>query len=223
MAVFVHRVAMRSISGILKFAVFLAVIVGIGIGIGWLATRPPQSAEPASTNGSGSDDNAFKSVPAPAPGPIQPIAANDSAGPADPGTMVANWQDQIGDILASDSDLTNKCSDLLKLFPHLPEAGQVEAAHHLSNLVDDNSYAPLAKILTDPATSTNVDDVLMLDVMNRPDSLKMPTLLEIARNPGHPEAADARSKLAMYLEDDYGTDWYLWQNKINEYMSNNPD
>jgi hypothetical protein len=214
---------MRSISGILKFALFLAVIVGIGIGIGWLATRPPQSSEPVPA--AGTDDNTFKAAAAPAPGPTQPVGANgsSSAGTSDSGMTVVNWQDQIGDILASDSEISNKCANLLNLFPHLPEAGQIEAAHHLSNLVDDSDYTSLGKILTDPTTSTNVDDVLMLDVMNRPNALKLPTLLQIASDPGHPEAADARSKLAMYLEDDYGTDWYLWQNKINEYMSNNPD
>jgi hypothetical protein len=213
---------MRSISGILKFALFLVVIVGIGIGIGWLATRPPQSAEPAPV-GSTTDDNTSKPAAAPSPGPIQPVTANASAGPTASGMTVVNWQDQIGDILASDSDTSNKCSDLFHLFPRLPESGQIEAAHHLSNLVDDENYASLGKILTDPTTSSNVDDVLMLDVMNRPSHLKLPTLLQIASNPGHPEAADARSKLAMYLEDDYGTDWYLWQNKINDYLTNNPD
>jgi hypothetical protein len=211
---------MRRISGILKFAVFLAVITGIGIGIGWLATRPTStdSAPPAALP----DDNAFKPVPLP-PSNSRPAGANSSGGAANSGVMVANWQDQIGDILASDSDISNKCSDLLNLFPHLPEAGQIEAAHHLSNLTSDDNYAPLAKILIDPATSTNVDDVLMLDVINRPGTVKLPTLLEIARNPDHPESADARSKLAMYLEDDYGTDWSTWESKINDYLTNNPD
>jgi hypothetical protein len=213
---------MRRISGILKFAVFLAVITGIGIGIGWLATRPASTDTPPPA--AVPDDNAFKPVPTPAPSLAggRPAGAY-AGGAANSGMTVVNWQDQIGDILASDSDISNKCNDLLNLFPHMPEAGQIEAAHHLSNLTSDDNYAPLAKILIDPTTSSNVDDVLMLDVINRPGTVKLPTLLEIARNPDHPEAAEARSKLAMYLEDDYGTDWYLWQNKINDYLTNNPD
>jgi hypothetical protein len=128
---------MRSISGILKFALFLAVIVAIGIGIGWLATRPPQSSDPAAPAAT-TDDNTLK--PAATPAPIQPVVATTpTGGTANSGITVVNWQDQIGDILASDSDITNKCTDLLNLFPHLPEAGQIEAAHHLSNLVADEN------------------------------------------------------------------------------------
>jgi hypothetical protein len=225
---------MRSISGLIKFAVFLAVVAGIGVGVGWLATRPkssPSTANPAAAPLPAQDT--FKPVTAPKPGSAAagahgggvgavaggPVSA-DAAAAAE---LKAHWEDKIGDILTSDADVTNKCHDLLEMFPHLPEPGQVEAAHHLSNLVDSDNYAPLGKILTDPSYTTAVYDVLMLDVVNRPGSVKLPTLLEIARNPSHPEAADARSKLALYLDEDYGTDWDKWDDKIKDWLTNNPD
>jgi hypothetical protein len=212
----------------LKFAVFLAVIVGIGIGIGWLATRNPSTTS-APPPAPASDDNALNSgsaaKPAGAAGPGQSAAKSGqpAAKPADSGLMLVNWEDQIGDILATDGDPSNKCANLLELFPKLPEDGQVEAAHHLSNLASDDNYAPLAKILTDPTTSSNVDDVLLMDVMNRPGSLKLPVLLEVARTPNHPEAQEALSKLGLLLDADLGTDWYKWQAKIDDYLTNNPD
>jgi hypothetical protein len=217
---------MRGISGIIKFAVFLAVIVGIGIGIGWLATRP-KSTDSDQANSFAQGADAQRSSPAINAAPtarpvILPVNANPDEDTDSKG-MVTNWEDRIGDVLASDSSISNKCNSLFELFPRLPEAGQVEAAHHLSNLVGNDNYDPLGKILTNPTTSSNVDDVLMLDVLNRPGTIKLPTLLQIARTPNHPEAADARSKLTLYLEDDFGDDWFKWQAKIDDYLTNNPD
>jgi hypothetical protein len=51
--------------------------------------------------------------------------------------LLIDWEDRIGQILGDDTKVEEKANKLLKLFPHLPEAGQVEAANHTSNLLPD--------------------------------------------------------------------------------------
>jgi hypothetical protein len=75
----------------------------------------------------------------------------------------------------------------------------------------------------DPTTSSNVDEVLLADVLNRNGSLKMPILLQVARTPNHPLAAEAKDMLERLLEEDYGTDWTRWETKMRAYLKENPD
>jgi len=136
---------------------------------------------------------------------------------------MADWESRLDDILGSDSDETQKAKQMLAIFPRLPEEGQVEAAQHLSNLLADAEYAPLGKFLKDSKLPEPVLDVLIVDVLNRPNGLKLPLLLEVAREPQHPKAAEAKDLLELYLEEDYGTDWNKWQAKLEQWIKDNPD
>jgi hypothetical protein len=89
--------------------------------------------------------------------------------------------------------------------------------------VPDENYAALAGYLADAKLPEDVLDVLMADVLNRPNSLKLPALLEVARDPQHPKAGEAKDLLELFLEEDYGTDWNLWQTKTDEWLKANPD
>ena len=112
---------------------------------------------------------------------------------------------------------------MLAILRRLPTEGQVEVAQHVSNLLPDEEYAPLGKLLTDPKLPEEVLDVLVVDVLNRPNSLKLPLLLEVARDAGHPKAVEAKELLEVYLEEDYGTDWNKWQSKLDQWIRENPD
>ena len=63
----------------------------------------------------------------------------------------------------------------------------------------------------------------MSDALNRPNSLKLPTLLEVARTTQHPKAGDAKEMLGFFLDTDYGDDWPKWQEKLAEWLKENPD
>jgi hypothetical protein len=63
----------------------------------------------------------------------------------------------------------------------------------------------------------------MADALNRPNSLKLPALLEVARTPQHPKAGDAKEVLGFFLETDYGDDWPKWQDKVQAWLKDNPD
>jgi len=71
--------------------------------------------------------------------------------------------------------------------------------------------------------SEAVLDVLLADALNRPNSLKLPLLLEVARQPDHPKAGEAKDLLELFLEEDHGKDWGQWQAKLEQWLKDNPD
>lgn len=173
----------------------------------------PQNQLPLVTPGQASPDLTDSNGAAVFPGTVLDASTN----------LIADWQDKFDAVLNSDNDDTNKARMLLDIFPRLPPDAKVEAAQHLSNLVPDEDYAPLGNLLTNATLSTEVLDVLLGDALNRPNSLKLPALLDVASNPAHPQAEEAKDLLELYLDADYGTDWGQWKQKIVAWLKENPD
>jgi hypothetical protein len=94
---------------------------------------------------------------------------------------------------------------------------------HLSNLVSDEGYAPLGELLKDATLGEDPLDVLMADVLNRPNSLKLPQLLEVAQTANHPKAEEAKDILSLFLDEDYENDWPKWKEKMTDWLKENPD
>ena len=229
---------MRNTSKILIGIAVIAVIVGIGISIGWLGSMgtPSQSTPPP--------DIESATPPVSVPPTHVPPVARDMHRPVEPPVvanpetnppvvnvapavaqtnLITDWTNRVDDILTSEGDDSNKVQQLLAMFPHLPEDGQAEVAEPLSNLVPDDNYAPLGQYLTDTNLSPDVLEVLFDDLLNRPNSEKLPLLLQIAQSPTHPDASDAKDLLELFLDDDYGTDWVTWKQKMDEWLKANPD
>ena len=137
--------------------------------------------------------------------------------------IITNWEDKVDEILRATNQTEDKAKQMLEMFSRLPEDGQVEVAKHLSNLLPDQDYAPMGRLLADPQLPGEVLEALMGDVLNRPNRLKLPALLEVARTPQHPKASAAREMLGSLLEVDYGDDWAKWQARIEEWLKENPD
>ena len=137
--------------------------------------------------------------------------------------LIADWEGKIDDILGSDSEAPDKAKRMLEMFSRLPEAGQVEIVKHISNLLPDAEYAPMGQLLMDPQLPEDVLDGLMADALNRPNSVKLPVLLEVARTPQHPKADDAKDTLGVFLDGDYGDDWAKWQAEMEKWLKENPD
>jgi len=138
-----------------------------------------------------------------------------------PGTN--DWEAKIDDIVGSDDPDTNKVAKLYAIFPTLPPDGQEEAAQHLSNLVDDEDYAPLGDMLKNDKLPEGVLDELLADVLNRPNNLKLPLLLTVASDANHSKHDEAKDLLELYLGDDYGTDWNSWGEHMTNWLQQNPD
>ena len=136
--------------------------------------------------------------------------------------VIADWDDKINDILGPEGDEKDKAKKLIELFPHLPPEGQEEVAHHLSNLVADEDYA-LSNFVTNSTLPEAVLDVFVEDVFNRPNAIKLPLLLDIAQDPQHPRAGEAKDVLELFLEEDFGSDWTKWHAKMEQWLKDNPD
>jgi hypothetical protein len=225
---------MKSFSTWLKVLGTLVVIVVIGLAVGWFFSRGPAlpSTQPTVADPAPSSPGTAPSVPPSTPRhPVPPPLSAGGTGegnptgglPVNPANLSTNWEDRLDEILSSSSNDTNKLKELFEMFPQLPEEGQVEVAQHLSNLVEDSDYAALGKLLENGALPGTVQDVLMADLLNRPNGVKLPMFLEIARSPNHPKAEESRELLELYLDEDYGTDWPKWQEKLKDWMKENPD
>ena len=157
----------------------------------------------------------------------EPAEPSTNEGPAGASSAVTNlvaaWEDKVDEILDSDSPDPDKARQMLAMFPTLPGDGQEEVARHLSNLVPDQDFGLMRAYLTNADLPEDVLDVLLDDVLNRPNSLKLPALLEVARSAQHPKAAEAKDFLELFLEEDYGADWARWQAGMEAWLKENPD
>lgn len=147
------------------------------------------------------------------PGGTLPVATN----------QIPDWEEKVDAILTSDDPDPEKAKKMLAMFPLLTGDAQEEVAHHLSNLTPDEDYTAFGSNLTNSTLSEDVLDVLLEDVLNRPNSIKLPMLLEVARDPANPKAAEAKDVLELFLEEDYGADWAKWESKTKDWLKENPD
>ncbi len=225
---------MQNASKVLTALVAVAALALIGVGIGrWAGGRakPAPQVQPLS-----STETSNRTALAPGRSGPRLSASNTSAHPheirmanVDPlvptptdNTPSTNaWENKLDQILSSDSDDTNKVKELFALFPSLPDDGKDEVAQHLSNLVEDDDYAPLGRLLADPTLPEDALDTLMADLLNRPNATKLPTLLDLARNADHPKHEEARDLLELYLDpaEDYGTDWAKWEKGVKDWLA----
>jgi len=56
--------------------------------------------------------------------------------------------------------------------------------------------------------------------LNRPNSVKLPQLLQVTQNPDHPKADEAKDLIELYLDED---DPAKWPDKMQQWLKENPD
>ena len=226
---------------LIAMAVLLG-IIGVGVGVGFLASRGSAGPPPSRPNSSGNADTGSQPGITPDTQPViveqNPSAPTNLVVESQPATpdqttniaattnlppASTNWEDKIDDIVGSDDTDTNKVKQLFALFSTLPADGQEEVVQHLSNLVEDDNYGPLGDLLKNPNLPEGVLDELLADALNRPNSLKLPVLLDVAQEPNNAKHDEAKDLLELYLGDDYGTNWSTWQTTMNTWLQQNPD
>lgn len=185
-----------------------------------LSPGSPGAPIPGSTPGSAPNPNGIKLRPgAVAPGSV-PGTVAVALEPTEP---TADWSAKLDDILGSKDDEAKKAELLLSMWKTLPEEGQVEIMQHISNLLPDEKFSALAQTFTNATTPEPVLDILMSDTLNRPNGIKLPVLLDVARTPGHPKAEEARDILEVFVDADHGTDWAKWEKAVKDWLKENPD
>ena len=112
---------------------------------------------------------------------------------------------------------------IIGLMATLPDSNKVEAADFLVALLPDEGYHMLVPMLTNTQTKPDLLEVLMVDLVDRPNAIQVPLLLDIARNPTHPRNGEARELLGLYIEADHGNDWSAWEQAAQQFIAENPD
>lgn len=166
---------------------------------------PPKPVRPAATPKPGQLVNESPDLPE---APMRSV-------PAQP---LLEWEVKIDQVLRANADEAQTAQMLINLLPGLPAAGQAEAAQHISNLIVDKDYAKVMPLVKNPSLPEEVLDVLVTDLMNREDDVKLPALLEIAKIPNHPHHEEAVTDLQIFLDEDYGQDWRKWDVAMKAYL-----
>jgi hypothetical protein len=199
----------------------------VGLLIGWMASRQGDVVPivvPPSTN---------PPVVALTPAPITSQDTNvafvqpnrQSAAPAQDAATPqysTDWEQKLDGILLADEDPNAKADQILALIPNAPPDAQVELTQHLVNMVQDDHYDGAAGLLTNAETPSAVSTVLMNDLLNRENTLKLPMLLAVAENDNHPLKDQAKDMLELLIQEDDGNNWDQWSASINTWLQNNP-
>ncbi len=182
------------------------------------ASSEPTAAATAETNSSSFFTRRVRRNPTQTPAGEASLGASSTAT-----NLIAAWEDKVDEILGSASSDPDKAKQMLEMFPRLPPDGQEEVARHVSNLLPDQDYGLMHPYLTNAVLPEEVLDVFLGDALNRPNSVKLPALLAVARTPQHPKAGEAKDFLELFLEQDYGDDWSKWQGSMEQWLKDNPD
>jgi hypothetical protein len=135
--------------------------------------------------------------------------------------QMQEWETRIDEVLRSTADETQTAQILINMLPTLPPDGQSEAAQHIANLVTDDQYNRVLPLVKNPNLPEEVLDVFFTDLMNREDKVKLPTLLDIAKIPNHPQHDEALSDLEIMLDEDFdslGRDWSKMDLGVKNYL-----
>ena len=205
-----------------QILIVLVIALLVGGLVGWWLTRRPDSPPLPVQNvvETPAEQPTNESEAAP-PITIEPVAPVETAAvPTGLGEVTAaNWEEHLDQILGSDKiDEDAKAEKLADMIPKLPEPAQKELAEHLVNLVADENYAKTAAILKSEKTPASVSQVLLDDLFNRDDELRLPLILDMAQNEQHPLKGEAKEMLEMSVQEDFGTNWVEWKGAVDKVL-----
>mgnify|MGYP000151763660 CR=1 FL=1 len=101
-------------------------------------------------------------------------------------------------VLRADLPEDRKAEELLRMVPSLPPAVAREALVHALNLLPDERFSSAQPWLERSAPRA-MGQLVISEIANRPDAVKLPLLIEILRLPDHPLRAEARLLLLPYV------------------------
>ena len=198
--------------------------VGLGLLTAWLMGSHESMAPLAENQSTAPSPPSVAPVVAasdhPAHASTTPMA--ESAPPSEPAEVDSgDWEQKLQDILLSGGDENDKADKIRALMTAASPDAQVELSQHLINMTQDDHYDGAAELLTNATTQAAVSTVLMNDLLNRNNTLKMPMLLDVAREDDHPLKGQAREMLELLLQEDHGTNWDDWSTSISSWLAQN--
>ncbi len=197
----------------------IALCVALGGLIGWLVGRQGD-ASPIKLSANPLPVVALQPAPMVTNVPTAPaaLAVKSEMSQAPASTQPQGWEEKLEQVLLADENENAKADHLLQLMQTAPAEAQVELAQHLCNMVQDSHYDGAASILTNAATPVDVSTVLLNDLLNRGNNLKLPMLLAVARSDDHPLRGQARDMLELFVQNDYGTNWDQWSTAVDSWL-----
>lgn len=202
------------------FAVLVLAVVASAI---WFLQQQPPGAQPVANATPAPveykpnivDTGSVPSTPVPRVVVPRNTPTADASGAPRP---LTDWERRIDDVLNSKATETETAQMLINLVPTLPPEGQAEATQHITNLILDKDYGRVLPMLRNPGLAEEVQDVLVTDLMNREDPVKLPALLEVAKIPNHPYHEEAITDLQIFLDQDNGSNWTKWDSAVQDYL-----
>jgi hypothetical protein len=210
--------------GILGLLAVAAVVVWWALQQGQLPMAPPEvvvthsSQEHTNTPGS---DAATKAAQLAAAQAAAQQARDDAAAEEDAKPPQRTWEDHLDEILLGDDNENAKADKILALMPYAPVTAQEELSQHYVNMVQDDHYEGASNLLLNVNTSTNVQEVLINDLLNRNNTLKLTTLLKVLETPSHPMNQNAHDMLELFVQEDYGTNYQSWEKAVTDWLKEN--
>jgi hypothetical protein len=189
----------------------IGIIVGIlaaGVLVGWLVTSEPsnlstsprsESVQPSSVALTDPPEVIHAASPETGnlPRPVlDPLSSSRSDGSSAPDV----WQNEFVAILGSEATDLVKAQQLLDLFPLVPPQTQTDAAMLACDLVPDDRYELLGQYLTNSETDASARSVLIGNLLQRHNSIKIPWLTELSHDNSTSEAAEAAEFLQLFLQ-----------------------
>lgn len=92
-------------------------------------------------------------------------------------------------------------------------------AANLQALPDTNYATAALPAILNKQTPQPALDALMADLQNRPEDIKLPTLVLVAQTESHPFAADAQAALEAEFHENFGQDWSRWEQTVTDQLN----
>lgn len=144
-----------------------------------------------------------------------------------PGTVATEpapeWNTKLKSILGSNANPAQKVQQLKEFLAGLPDPDAEQAVQALTLSVSNEAFGFIKPLVVDPTLPEPVRDEFMVDVLNRPNSIRVPIFLELARNPDHPDNEDAYDMLEIFTNQKLGADWAAWDKAVPAWLKENPD
>jgi hypothetical protein len=114
------------------------------------------------------------------------------------------WEIQLKEVKSRGLDPTGAAKAILGLLAYLPEEALETAVQEAMEQIPDQGWRAVAlPLLLNPQTHGRVQSVLFADMMERPKTVSLPSLLEVASTPAHPLAAFALDDLKLFLGENF--------------------
>ena len=129
--------------------------------------------------------------------------------------QTAPWQSTVSLIASQNEPPGIVAARLAAALPTFPPEGQLETARQIIELQTDEDYKVVEGLYFSPVAPKPVKILIFEDLLNRPNSLKLPLLVRTVGQAEHPLRAEALDNLQLFVGRDMGDDPLQWQSAVD--------